>query len=142
MDLDRIAQLASDLRATAESERATFGLYRDVHEEDAIARATSDGVVLFAADLLDGLARTDHAARSPIFALDGQTSWSDPQSDITLQAIELYGADYASANPRRLRIAKKEYAAIIGCLFFVVLTTICALVGVFYMGRGLYHWLF
>ncbi len=142
MDLDRIAQLSKDLRELAEPNAATFGLYREAHEEDAIARATSDGVVLFVADLLDGLARTDYAARSPLIPLDGGTSWGDPQADINLQAIELYGDDYLSDNPRRLRIAKKEYAAIIGCLFVLVVTTICSLVGVFFIARALYHWIF
>lgn len=140
MDLVRIAALADELREHASAERASFGLYREAHEEDAIARATSDGVVLFAAELLTGLSRVDNPVGNSLIALDADAAYADPRADVNLYSVELYGDDLAEPARRRLRITKKEYAAIIGCLIVLVVTSSLALVGAVWVGRLLVRW--
>lgn len=141
MDLQRIADLARELRELASEERASFGVYREAHEEDAFARATTDGVVLFAAELLEGLTRIDNPVGNSLIELDGTQSYTDPNADLNLHAIELYGDDLAPPRKRRLRIARKEYAAIMGCLVAIVVTTIFALAGAYFLGSWLWAWL-
>lgn len=134
MDTTRTSQIAAELRDLADAERASFGLYREAHDEDAIARATTDGLVLFAADLLDGLARVDQPTGNSLIPLDDAAGYRDPQADLNLHAIELYGDDLARPRRRRLRVAKKEYAAIIGCLVALIVTTIFSLAGAYFLG--------
>ena len=140
VDLDRISHLAEELRGQASAERARFGLYREAHEEDAIARATSDGVVLFAAELLSGLSRIDNPVGNSLIALDADAAYADPGADVNLHAVELYGDDLAEPARRRLRITKKEYAAVIGCLFVLVVTSSLAIVGAIWVGRWAVGW--
>jgi len=135
VDMSRIAKLAEELRAEASSERAIFGVYREAHEEDAFARATTDGVVLFAAELLDGLTRLDNPMGNNLIALDDDTSYHDAQADLHLHAVEVFGSDLAPPRKRKLRIARKEYAAVLGCLVALVLTTIFALAGAYFLGN-------
>ena len=140
MDLARISAIADELRGLASAERASFGLYREAHEEDAIARATSDGVVLFAAELLSGLSRVENPVGNSLIALDADVGYADPQADVNLHAVELYGDDLAEPARRRLRITKKEYAAVIGCLLVLVATSSLAVVGAVWVGRWLLRW--
>ncbi len=138
MDMDRIAHLAQELRQEASEQKAVFGVYREAHEEDAFARATSDGVVLFAADLLDGLTRIDNPIGNNLIAIDDSAPYFDSQADLKLHAIEVYGDDLAPPRKRRLRVARKEYAAIIGCLIVLIVTTICSLFGAYFIGRWIW----
>jgi hypothetical protein len=142
MNLDRIAELAEQLQQEADPDRASFGLYREAYEEDAIARATRDGVVLFAAELLKGLGRVDNPLGNSIIELDQDTVYGDPQSDLNLHAVEVYGDDLLPPRKRKLRITKKEYAAIMGCLVTLIAITIFALAGFFFIGRWLWQWIF
>ena len=141
MDVAKITALTEELRRQADPSRASFGLYREAHEEDAVARATTDGVLLFAAELLDGLARIDNPVGNSIIALDDDAQFRDPQADLHLYAVELYGDDLAPPRKNRLRITRVEYAAIIGCLVTLVVTTICAVAGAVWIGRWLWLWL-
>ena len=134
MDLNRIEQIASELRELASPEQARFGIYREAHEEDAYARATTDGVVLFVADLLEGLPRIDNPVGNSLIALGEDAPYFDRDSDLRLHAVELFGSDLRQPEQRRLRIAKREYAAIVGCLVVMVLTTVFALAGAFWIG--------
>lgn len=138
MDLERIGELAEELRRQASAERARFGVYREAHEEDAFARATTDGVVLFAADLLEGLTRVDNPVGNSLIQLDARDEYKDERADLDLHTIELYGDDLAPPRKRRLRIARKEYAAIMGCLLALIATTIFALAGAYYLGTWLW----
>ena len=140
MDLDRISALAEELRSQASAERASFGFYREAYEEDAIARATSDGVVLFAAELLAGLSRIENPVGNSLIALDADAVYADPHADVNLHAVELYGDDLAEPRRQRLRITKKEYAAIVGCLVVLVATSGLAIVGAIWVGRWLVRW--
>ena len=142
MNLDRISELAEQLQQEADPDRASFGLYREAYEEDAIARATRDGVVLFAAELLKGLGRVDNPLGNSIIELDQDTVYGDPQSDLNLHAVEVYGDDLLPPRKRKLRITKKEYAAIMGCLVTLIAITIFALAGFFFIGRWLWQWIF
>ena len=142
MDLDRIAALADDLERLASAKSASFGIYREVHEEDAFARGTTDGVVLFAVDLLRGVTRIDNPVGNSLIALDPDAPYVDRNADLTLHAVELYGEDLAPPRHPRLRVAKKEYAAIIGCLFALVTTTILALAGAIWLGNWALGYLF
>ena len=140
MNLERIAELAESLRKEADSSRASFGLYREAYEEDAIARATRDGVVLFAVELLNGLGRVDNPVGNSIIELDKDTLYDDPQADLNLHAIEIYGEDLLPPRKRRLRIARKEYAAIMGCMVSLIVVTLLSLAGLFYLGSLLWGW--
>jgi len=142
MNLDRIAELAEQLRQEADTDKASFGLYREAYEEDAIARATRDGIVLFAVELLNGLGRVDNPVGNSIIELDKETVFDDPQADINLHAVEVYGDDLLPPRKRKLRITKKEYAAIMGCLVTLIAITIFALVGAFFVGRMVWQWAF
>ena len=133
MDLERIAELAEELRSMANADKARFGLYREAHEEDVFARSTSDGVVIFAAELLTGLTRVDNPVGNNLIALETDSAFHDDNSDFHLHAIELYGDDLAPPRKRRLRISNQEYAAMIGCLFALVVVTICSLFGVYFI---------
>ncbi len=140
MNLDRIAELAEQLQQEADSDRASFGLYREAYEEDAIARATRDGVVLFAVELLKGLGRVDNPLGNSIIELDQEAVYGDPQSDLNLHAVEVYGDDLLPPRKRKLRITKKEYAAIMGCMVTLIAITIFALAGFFFIGRWVWQW--
>jgi len=140
MNLDRIAELTEQLQQEADPDRASFGLYREAYEEDAIARATRDGVVLFAVELLKGLGRVDHPLGNSIIELDQDALYGDPQSDLNLHAVEVYGDDLLPPRKRKLRITKKEYAAIMGCLVTLIAITIFALAGFFFIGRWIWQW--
>jgi hypothetical protein len=140
MNLERIAELAESLRKEADSSRASFGLYREAYEEDAFARATRDGVVLFAVELLNGLGRVDNPVGNSIIELDKDTLYEDPQADLNLHAIEIYGDDLLPPRKRRLRIARKEYAAIMGCMVSLIVVTLLSLAGLFYLGSLLWGW--
>ena len=140
MNLDRIAELTEQLQEEADPDRASFGLYREAYEEDAIARATRDGVVLFAVELLKGLGRVDHPLGNSIIELDQDALYGDPQSDLNLHAVEVYGDDLLPPRKRKLRITKKEYAAIMGCLVTLIAITIFALAGFFFIGRWIWQW--
>lgn len=142
MDMNRIAELVVELKKQANSDKASFGLYREAHEEDAFVRATSDGVLLFAAELLEGLSKIDNPVGNNLIALDTDSGFHDPQADINLHAIELYGDDLAPPRKRRLRIARMEYAAIMGCLFALVVTTIFSLAGAYFIGNWVYGYFF
>jgi len=142
MNLDRIAELAEQLRQEADTDRASFGLYREAYEEDAIARATRDGVILFAVELLNGLGRVDNPVGNSIIELDKEAVFDDPQADINLHAVEVYGDDLLPPRKRKLRITKKEYAAIMGCMVTLIAITIFALAGVFFIGRWVWQWIF
>lgn len=142
MDIARITELADELEKMATVERASFGLYREAHEEDVVARATKDGVVLFAAELLHGLARLDNPVGNSIIALDDDAAFRDAKADLHLYAVEVYGDDLAPPRKHRLRIAKKEYVAVLGCLIAFVLATVFAVIGIFFAGRWLWQQLF
>ncbi len=141
MDIKKVTQLAEELRGLADAERAAFGLYREAHEEDVVARATTDGVVLFAAELLSGLARVDNPVGNSIIALDDDVAYLDSEADLHLYAVEVYGGDLAPPRKRRLRITRFEYAAVLGCLIAFVLTSIFAVVGAVFIVRWLYFYL-
>ena len=142
MDIARITALAEELRGQADPARASFGLYREAHEEDAVARATTDGVVLFAAELLSGLARVDNPVGNSIIALDDDAAFRDTRADLHLYAVELYGDDLAPPRRRRLRITRLEYAAVLGCLIALVVTTALAVIGGVWVGRWLWGQVF
>ena len=134
MDIDRAAHLAAELRQLADADRASFGLYREAHEEDVVARATTDGVVLFAAELLDGLRRVDNPVGNSIIALDDSVAYRDTSADLNLYAVEVYGDDLAPPRKRRLRVTRFEYAAVLGCLIALVLTGVFATAGAVWIG--------
>jgi len=140
MNLDRIAELAEQLRQEADKDKASFGLYREAYEEDVIARATRDGIVLFAVELLNGLGRVDNPVGNSIIELDKESVFDDPQADLNLHAVEVYGEDLLPPRKRKLRITKKEYAAIMGCLVTLIAITIFALAGAFYIGQLVWQW--
>lgn len=134
MDITRAAALAAELRELADADRATFGLYREAHEEDVVARATTDGVVLFAAELLSGLERVDNPVGNSIIALDDGVAYRDAHADLNLYAVELHGDDLAPPRKRRLRITRFEYAAALGCLIALVFTSVLAVAGAVWIG--------
>lgn len=138
MDIARATELAAELRELAAADRASFGLYRDAHEEDVVARATTDGVALFAAELLAGLGRVDNPVGNSIIALDDGAAYRDGSSDLHLYAVELYGQDLAPPRKRRLRITRLEYAAVLGCLVALVFTGVFATAGAVWF--GLWAW--
>ncbi len=138
MDIARITALAEELRSQADPARAAFGLYREAHEEDAVARATTDGVLLFAAELLSGLARIDNPVGNSIIAIDDDAPFWDTEADLHLYAVEVYGSDLAPPRRRKLRITGMEYAAVLGCLIALVVTTIFAVAGAVWIGRWLW----
>lgn len=140
MDLSRIEEIADELQELADADKASFGLYREAHEEDVFARATSDGVVALAAELLAGLKRIDNPVGNSLIALDGDSSFHDANADLNFHAVEIYGDDLAPPRKRKLRISRQEYAAMIGCLFTLVVTTICALFGVYVIGSYIYRY--
>ncbi len=142
MDVKKVTQLADELRALADAERAAFGLYREAHEEDAVARATTDGVVLFAAELLSGLGRIDNPVGNSIIALDDDLAYSDREADLHLYAVEIYGDDLAPPRKRRLRITRFEYAAVLGCLIAFVLASVFAVVGAVFISRWVWTQIF
>lgn len=135
MDIAKVTKLAAELRSLANADKASFGLYREAHEEDAVARATMDGVVLFAAELLSGLGRIDNPVGNSIIALDDDVDYADSEADLHLYAVELYGDELAPPRKRRLRITRFEYAAVLGCLIAFVLTGVFAATGAFFIGR-------
>ena len=135
MDIARVSAIAEELRRQADPKRAAFGLYREAHEEDAVARATTDGVVLFAAELLSGLARIDNPVGNSIIALDDDVVYRDVDADLHLYAVEIYGDDLAPPRRRKLRITRLEYAAVLGCLIALVIATVCAVAGAIWIGR-------
>jgi len=142
MNPDRIAELAEQLRKEADTDKASFGLYREAYEEDVIARATRDGIVLFAVELLNGLGRVDNPVGNSIIELDKETVFDDPQADLNLHAVEVYGDDLAPPRKRKLRITKKEYAAIMGCMVTLIAITIFSLAGAFFIGQLVWDWVF
>lgn len=142
MDLKTIKDYARNLRDQADEKDAYFGLYQDAHEEDVFVKATTDGVLLFVADLLEGIGKTDNPLGQSLIALKEDTPYHDKDADLHLHAIELYGKDVKTNSGKNLQIAKVEYFAILGCLIALVVTTIFSMVGVFIVGQWLWNYFF
>ena len=138
MDLKRVATMAEELQNLASKEVAQFGIYREAQEEDAIVRANADGLLLHTAELLAALGRLDNPLGNNLIALDENASYGDPQADLRLTAIELFGPDVVATQQPRLRMSKQEYLAVFGCMVTLTITTICALAGAIWIGRWLW----